>query len=984
MCGRGGRRCAVLLLLVMTPAPSAGAPALLGQPLQAVRFQNDAWVDEVGLRRLLPLQVGQPITAAALDRTGQILRRTEIFRSVDVQPAWENGGAVVVLYLQRKRIIISVEVTGYQQGRWNRFRQLLENLPFVEMGNEEQLPWREVRRVVRLRSGMFFDEEAVAAAAERLRKRYQNIGYVTAEVDTDVEEVRPGEVRVRFRITQGRPLIVGAAVVAGETGVEPNELEAVLAGLVGRPRRRETVREAGRTLLRHLREAGYYEARVDPVWLESGAAEGLLRCVVDAGPRFIIGVTGNENRSRAHLLRHMDLRGRLIITDSTWRELARRMVRGYQEEGFYRATVDVQVGDGDPTRVDFAIAEGRRYAIRKLNLEGNHQISSQQLRKQMVTRPARRVPWPRSGALVDQVVDDDLGRLSAYYLERGFESAKVVDTRRVVDDQTGAIDLTVMVDEGPRTAVREVQPAGFTVPGDGELQLRVRAGEPLSPEALTEDQGSILGAFKRAGYVDAKVDFRVEREQVGNEIAALVNWDIVPGPQRKIGHILLRGNVEVHDEVILRELPFRSGEPLATKKLLEAQQNIRGLGLFRAVSVVPISPGPAPGRVDEKGEQRGDEHEQAIEEHVQDVAVDVVARAPGRLNLGGGYNTRDGIVGFAEMAYDNLARRARRLTLRGQFSVEPPGFEPSQYLGRLGYGEPHILGSRWKLDSNIVGERNTRSIEEYSIERISLTNVLSRKLWRGVQGGGELLLEYSDVFDVDPLPFRSEDEVDSLTVGLSPFLVYDGRDDPFDPRRGFLESLRLRYNLPELSDVEAGKVVAQHTQFIPLSDRLDLVYLAQVGWGRALGGARVLPIRERFFLGGRTSVRGFAENSLGPYDENGNETGGDFALNTTLELRVRLLYGFGAAMFVDGGGLYLLQCNRACRVGGSSGPVHDAELSLHNFRRSAGLGLRYMTPVGPISLDYGIKLDRRTRTLSGGRSDRESFGELHFTIGATF
>jgi outer membrane protein insertion porin family len=120
-----------------------------------------------------------------------------------------------------------------------------------------------------------------------------------------------------------------------------------------------------------------------------------------------------------------------------------------------------------------------------------------------------------------------------------------------------------------------------------------------------------------------------------------------------------------------------------------------------------------------------------------------------------------------------------------------------------------------------------------------------------------------------------------------------------------------------------------------------------------------VPIQKRFFIGGRTTVRGFTEESLGPHAADGTPTGGNYMANLNTELRVPLQYGFIVALFVDAGSVWF----------------QGIPNSGFDLRESAGLGLRYATPVGPIALDYGWKLDRR---------EGESASEWHFTIGAVF
>ena len=186
-----------------------------------------------------------------------------------------------------------------------------------------------------------------------------------------------------------------------------------------------------------------------------------------------------------------------------------------------------------------------------------------------------------------------------------------------------------------------------------------------------------------------------------------------------------------------------------------------------------------------------------------------------------------------------------------------------------------------------------------------------------------------------------------------------------------------------MSSVQFAQINLQHSQAIPLARWLSFIYSASLAYGRALSGAPVLPIRERYFLGGGTTVRGFAENSLGPADPNGNAIGGDLAMVLSLEVRVPIIAQLSAAVFNDNGGLFLTQCDRQCEQTGFPGSVaiddppavRGNSIAPENFRHSVGPGLRYMTPVGPISLDYGFKLDRR---------HGESIGAVYFSISGTF
>jgi outer membrane protein insertion porin family len=946
--GRGlARRAGAALVLatclcaVGAPAQErAGAPAQdwIGLPLKAVRFECDAWIDQAGLRALLPLTQGAPVTELQIAESRRILELAKVFRAIDVETRAEDGGAVVTFLLQRKRIVTDVSVRGY-----------------------DELKWRDVYRLLRLRTGSFYDPEVVEAARQRLLSRYRQIGYPRAEVTSAQDEQR-GEVDLRFIIDEGRAVIVAAAVVTGETGLPAAELEEALKKFVGKPIRREAPRQGERLLQERLREAGYFDAQIDGEWIKTDDDHGALWFTVEAGERTEVEFIGNESRSDEQLLGLMDLKTRLIITDGTWRELGRRIRRAYKEGGYYRVKVKLKIEDGDPRRVTYTIDQGRPYVVREVRFVGNEQIDDDQLRAEMNTKPGRLLPFPRSGAFVRSVFDDDLRRLWFFYREQGFADAEIVDAPVDVDDADGWIDVTVVIDEGPRTIVEEVRPPDLSeLPPDRQhLAPGLVPGQPLLPATLEADTEAIRRALRSDGYTDATVEPVVTRRPAGPAVLAVVGWKIAPGPRRTIGQVVVQGNVETRNAVVLRELPFRSGDALDPEALRRGQDQVYQLGAYRSVAVQPLGP-VAP---------------------VQDVGVDVVPRPPGSLQWGVGYNTRDGITAFGEVSYDNVGHSARRISLRGAGSVLPDDASQTQFLAILAYREPQFLGTPWQWTSEVIGERTTRTIDQFSVLRGSLGNGFARSLTGRLKGGAELQLERADTFDVKPTSFLDEDEGVSYTTALSPFLVYDGRNDRFAPTSGIFESARLRYAPPGVSTVQFGKLNIQHSQAFPLATWLSFIYSARVAYGRAFSGAKVLPIRERYFLGGSTTVRGYSENSLGPIDctedpmtgkcTTSNVIGGDLAMVLSFEWRVPIIYQLSAAAFTDNGALFLTQCDAQCR---QNRGVRGNAFTFKNFRHSAGPGLRYMTPVGPISLDYGFKIDRRTG---------ESIGEVHFSISGTF
>jgi outer membrane protein insertion porin family len=492
---------------------------------------------------------------------------------------------------------------------------------------------------------------------------------------------------------------------------------------------------------------------------------------------------------------------------------------------------------------------------------------------------------------------------------------------------------------------------------------RTVAGAPLNYEAIEEDRQALRDALGDMGYADAEVGADVRIEDAGTaERAADVAFEVQTHGQIRVGRIIVQNNFDTRAEVITRELPFRSGDAFDPHRLLQGQGRVYQLGLFRSVTV----------RAAEEQREPG----------VRDVIVRVAEKSPGTFQWGLGYNTRDGFRGVGQVGYHNLKGLGRSVALRGQIDVEVGDAEPSQYLSDLTYRHPHLLDTLWSGSLKLLAQRSEREIDDFKLQRIAFIPGLERSLAAGVIAGIAWQIDETEIFDLaseiiaegthgcSDCKGMFDDEGSFFSMSFDPFIVRNALDDEFRPTRGTFESLRLRFAPAGLAtDVPLVKIVGQHSHYVPIGEYLTFIYAVRCGWARALDSDDQVPIQERFFLGGRTTVRGFSENSLGP-EARGQATeadpnprtpplGGDVFVNINGEVHFPILYGVQGAVFFDGGGVYLQTYNARSE----------------RFREAAGIGLRYMTPVGPLSLDYGFKLDRR---------GSESLGEIHFSVGRVF
>ncbi len=964
------RHCALGWVLLCALPVNAGGVCDAAAVVAGRRIVANDWVDEAGVERTIGWRAGQTWSVERRQAAQRALEETQIFRAVSVALEPSGGECNLLLRLHRKPTIAVIDVRGAASSRFEVVRELWR-WASGKRDPVESLREEELRRLVGIRLGNSFDSDLLDRGTKRILQRYAARGFHSAQVATRVREIEGNEVEIVIDVDAGVPMLVEqVSVEADGEAIQSAVLESLESSL-GAARTRALLRDVRRGVRRRLRELGYHESRVRVAWQQLADFSGGLSIEVEAGPRRSIEITGNESLGRSSLLNLDDLYGRAIVTDGTWRRLARSMRAHYQKKGFYEA--EVSVDTGRPDRIEFQVVEGGRYSVGDVVISGNGALDEAEL-KAVIATGRRGLPLFGAARVTTAGIEEDLERLLHAYRKRGFESVSV-DASVDLDREEGVAIVTFAVEEGPLSVLSDVR--GWAALDDLLPEHGLPAavsGQPFDASAVAQRRDEVEALLRRRGYRNARVQVESHRSDAsGGRVPVGVDWQIDAGPRVEIGDVIVRGNSDVADVVIRRDLPLESGQPVDTDALLDAQQKVYDNGVFRNVSIAPV----------ESGGDRGGGDAVAVR---RDVAVAVSPRPPGRVGYGVGYDTRQGLTAFAEIAYANLNHRAQSLRLRGQVGVDPKeDIEPAQYVVSASFVEPRLLDGPWEGRVSGVGERNTRTIDQFDIERYSFFTGTGRDLGDRLRLTLDLQVERAHVFNVLPITFRDRDERDAWTTALSPALVFDGRDSAFDPRSGFFESLRLRYALPGVSDTDLIEIDTQHTHFIPLWRDWTFVYSLRAGWVRSLDDSPVVPIRQRYFLGGGESVRGFAVNSLGPYDGNGNEIGGDLALITKSEVRIPLFWGIGLVVFFDAGGNYLVRSGRDLDAAPSSvAAIRDGSFSLDNFRRAAGLGLRYVTPVGPISVDYGIKLDRRTRLLVDGDRRRESFGEFSVSIGARF
>ena len=610
--------------------------------------------------------------------------------------------------------------------------------------------------------------------------------------------------------------------------------------------------------------------------------------------------------------------------------------RQYLSRGLYGVLITTTVTPIERNRVNinFAVDEGDISRIRQINIVGNKAFSEKDLRDQIKLSTPGWFSWyTKADQYSKQKLTGDIETLKSYYLNRGYLEMQVESTQVSITPDRKDIYVTINITEGEKFTVSDVRLEGEMFGREDELKalIQLKPGDVYSGAKLTETTKKISERLGNFGYAFANVNANPQINREKKEVAFTVLID--PGKRVYVRRINIGGNTRTRDEVIRREMRQLESSWYDASKIKLSRDRVDRLGYFTEVNVDTPE---VPGTTDQV-----------------DLSMNIVEKPTGAISLGAGFSSSEKVTLTGSIQQANAFGSGNTIGLDVNTSKRNRTIALSQtnpYFTDDGISRSYEAFVRTTRPPLInVGDYRVRTVGGNVRFGVPFSEVDTVFFGVGVEH------TEVDVVSNSPQVYQkyAKDFGDGSTAKTTsfPFTVAwqrDNRDSALIPSNGRFQ--RANLELSTLGDLRYYRAIYQHQYFKPLFTTSTLALNGEFDYGRAFGG-RPFPVFKNFYAGGIGSVRGYQGSSLSvnPIKDQ-DVVGGNARLILNAELQFPFP-GTGADRslrwftFVDAGNVFNT-------VGGE-------KISVSNLRASAGLGISWVSPIGPLKLSFGKALNAK-------------------------
>jgi outer membrane protein insertion porin family len=971
-----------------------GLNALNGLKVAEIRIKSAAVEHPEWLEAQLPQKPNQPLDKYKVRQSVQALYDTGRFSEIQVEAGRTPQGEVVLTFSARENYFIG---------------------SILAEGSGSRPTDSQLVNASKLALGELFTEDKVQAGIQHMQRTLQENGYYQAAIHPFYEwDSRNQQVKILFSVNKGRPARVGVVTVTGDPGIRPEEVSEV-AGL--RPGGQVTADRLTRAL-RRLRKRYQSEDRLEAQVVltertyhpENNSLDYAFE--INRGPIVDVKVDGAKLR-RGKIKKFVPIYEENAVDEDLLNEGARNIRDYFQSQGYFDVRVSYtqsQLPGNKRREVIYHIERNERHKFLELLITGNRYFSHEEIRERMEMQPAGGLLL--YGVFSQSMLNRDVQSIQSLYLNNGFRQVKI--TPEVIDNfegKKGHLKVTLAIAEGAQTTVGKLTIEGNSAVPTEEVRSMISAteGQPYADSAVLNDQTAVTDGYFNRGFPRMRFEYQTEPNPQDPTKIDII-YKITEGPQIFVDKVLYAGLHYTKGFVVQREMKIQPDKPLSQQEMLDSQRRLYDLGIFNEVNMAVQNP-------------EGDATHKNVNLQLSEAkrytfnygfGFEVQTGQPAGTSSPQGSTGASPRVSF-DITRVNFRGRDHTVTLKTRYGN-------LEKLVLIGYEAPRWFDFENLLLNLTAFYEQTNDVKTFTAKRLEgsaefkqsldkATTLLYRIIYRRVS-------TTNLVIDANLVPLFSQ----PVRVGMPDFsYLRDTRDNPIDSRKGSFSSFDLGVASAIFgSEASFGRVLLQNSTYYQFHKRRWVFARStRIGVEEPFGNTSAaiaapgpgapppssfIPLPERFLAGGSTTHRGFGINQAGPRDlTTGFQLGGEAMFINNLELRTPPLplphvgNNLSAVVFHDMGNVFTTPSAMAKNLLRFSQQGRSACLSptttTCNFdyvSHAVGGGIRYRTPIGPISFDMGYNLNPPVFPIthpsdgSAPRSETLRRFNFFFNIGQTF
>ncbi len=804
----------------------------------------------------------------------------------------------------------------------------------IEVMNPSPLFEDEILDAISIKAGDVFDLNKLREEKTSLTSYLLEEGVICDSIAVEVVEEKPSDnLNLKFQLLNSRVFHIKHFALKG-TGwwkrfITVNKLmgfQRALPMLTGRRFRVKALEKEERALKEYFLEKGFYDVQLESeIKLDSLKMEAHININVLAGKKYNVEFLGNDAIGKRKLKKQLAF-SRGNKRNVGYKKSLNQIADYYSQHGFLKAKVK---GSIDSTtqikKIKFVIEEGPQYEINKVELEGVEPEVKAEIEKRLLFK---------KGPFHPSIPYEEKIRISSYLFENGNVSPQI-DTHYVYSEllekkQIVPVSIKYLVSKGRQERIAEISYPALKTEQEkilhkyGEFPLLQK---PFNYKELTSAQNEISIKFSELGYPHNVIAF--EKSYLEDSSQVKINWKVELGPRVYFSGLFLKGNFNTRQKVLNRELEMTSGDVFSLVKTLESQRNWQNLGLFNNIQLNTL------GLLEKRDSVF--------------LMLSVEERKTHYLKLKLGYESDRGGFLESQLGNENLWGLNKHGWLHGKIThreIDEIKWDEFGWGSEVGVSDPAFLGYSL-YSSMIVGyERSLEVGSDFFRENFYTSLNFHKSLYKyfemGIGNEYELRRAEGVTRNISNDEYRNN-------ILVEPYIKFDNRNSFIRPRRGFFTRFGVDVS-KNLDGVDKdnfvrynwlGKAFYTPIPFLTFAAELSSIIINDTN----------LIEDQRAYLGGSSSVRGYLKNGLDP-------NGGNIALAGALEVRWEFYKNLESVLFMDAG--YMDMTEK---------PYSSFKNNLGDIKWTPGVGLCYITPIGPIGIHYGHRIQPW------------GYGAWHFVLG---